>query len=145
MSRTIARPERKRPTHRRAAENRKAAAVVEFAVLLPIMIVLVFGSIEVANGIFLKQALAVSAYEGARAAARTAATDNDVRTRISEVLTSRGIKNETVTISPVLTSVTRGTTITVTVTVPRTELGTAIPLNFLKSKNFTRSVSMVRQ
>ncbi len=35
------------------AANRRAAA--EFAVMLPVMILLVFGAIEMANGIFLKQ------------------------------------------------------------------------------------------
>jgi Flp pilus assembly protein TadG len=143
-NRTIKRT-RKLTQLRGRAANRAAAAVVEFAVMLPVMILLVFGSIEMANGIFLKQAISVSAYEGARAGARSGGTEAEVRSRISEVLTSRGIDSQTVTITPSLTGIARGTKVTVTVSVPPSELGTAIPLAFLRTKTFTRSVSMVRQ
>lgn len=145
MSNLAIQKTRKLSQLRSRAANRTGAAVVEFAVLLPVMILLVFGSIEMANGIFLKQAISVSAYEGARAGSRSGGTEAEVKSRISEVLTSRGIKNQTVTISPSLTGIARGTKVTVTVSVPPSELGTAIPLAFLKTKTFSRSVSMVRQ
>jgi Flp pilus assembly protein TadG len=145
MSKLTIQRTRKLTRLRGPAANRAAAAVVEFAVMLPVMILLVFGAIEMANGIFLKQAISVSAYEGARAGARSGGTEADVTSRISEVLTSRGIDSQTVTITPSLTAIARGTKVTVTVSVPPSELGTAIPLAFLRTKTFTRSVSMVRQ
>lgn len=113
--------------------------------MLPVMTIMVFGSIEMANGIFMKQAIAVAAYEGARAASRTTGTESIVKSRIDEVLSARSISNETVTISPSLNSVTRGTQVTVTVSVPSSELGSVLPLQFLKNKTITRSVTMVRQ
>ena len=47
--------------HRR---TRRAVAAVEFAVCLPVIIMLVFGAIEASSFIFLKQSLNVAAYEG---------------------------------------------------------------------------------
>ena len=47
---------------------RRGVAATEFAVCLPIVLVIVFGSIESCTMIFLKQSLAVAAYEGARVA-----------------------------------------------------------------------------
>ena len=52
-----------------SAKRRGGTAAVEAAVSLPLLIVLVFGAIEVASGVFLSQTLAIAAYEGAREAA----------------------------------------------------------------------------
>lgn len=142
MNRKFSRAKRTRTPKNWA--SRSGAAVVEFAVLLPVMVALVFGSIEMANGIFLKQAVAEAAYEGARAATRTSGTDAAVNSRVAEVLTSRGISNKTVTITPSLATITRGTQFTVTVNVPSSELGSVLPLQFLKNKTISRSVTMVR-
>lgn len=119
--------------------------MVEFAVMLPVMTLLVFGAIELSNGIFLKQTVSIAAYEGARTASRSTSTDSEVNSRIDEVLNSRGVNNQVVTITPSLATATRGTSITVKVSLPSTELGSAIPLDFLKCKTITRSVTMVRQ
>lgn len=53
-------PFKRRPTRKR---KRRGAAVVEFAVCLPVIIIIVFGAIEAASLLFLKQALIQSAYE----------------------------------------------------------------------------------
>ena len=50
--------------------NRKGAAVVEFAVCLPLILLIMLGSIEAANMLFLRQALVQASYEGAKAAVR---------------------------------------------------------------------------
>jgi Flp pilus assembly protein TadG len=138
-------PNRKlRHTRRRKPTQRWGAAVVEFAVTLPVLVVLVFGTVEISNGIFLRQALSEAAYEGARAAARPLGTQVSTQARIREVLASRGIDNETVTFSPSPNTAARGTKLQVTVSVPASELGAISPLQYLQSKTFTRSVSMVR-
>lgn len=133
-----------RKNRRGATANRVAAAVVEFAVTMPVVVILVFGAIEIANGIFLQQALAEAAYEGARAASRPSGTQVSTEARIREVLASRGIDSETVTVSPVPDSATRGTQLTVTVSVPPSELGSVSPLQYLQYKTFSKSVAMVR-
>jgi Flp pilus assembly protein TadG len=124
--------------------DRTAAAVVEFAILLPVIIVFVFGAIELANGIFLKQAVSIAAYEGTRTASNSMGTELAVISRVSEVLSSRGITEKTISITPSLATATRGTPITVTVTVPASQLQSVSPLKYLHNKSFIRSVRMVR-
>ena len=79
--------------------NRKGAAVVEMAVCLPIIVLLVFASIETCNMIFLRQALSASAYEGARVAVRPEATNEQVIARCQAVLNGRGLKDTTISIN----------------------------------------------
>ena len=112
--------------------------------MLPVVLVLVFGSIEVANGVFLKQSLTVAAYEGARAATRAGGTTAQAQERIREVLVNRGIENETITITPAVNADTaRGTTVRVTVAAPGS--GVALnPLQLFQNRNVQQSVVMVR-
>lgn len=123
---------------------RRAAAVIETAVMLPIIIVLLFTSLELANGIFLKQAVTIAAYEGARSATRSGGTNENATTRISDVLTARAITNYTASISPMVTSNTpRGTAVTVTVTADASSY-TLNPLRLLHNRRFEKRVNMVR-
>lgn len=104
---------------RRGAESgliRRAVAAVETAIALPLLVFLVFGSIEIANGIFLAQALSFASYEGAREASRPGATNINVNDRVAQIMQARGIQDYTVTITPTLTQATqRGTMVTVRV------------------------------
>ena len=52
----------------RARDARKGAAVVEFAVCLPVVVLIVLGSIEAASLLFLKQTLVQASYEGVKVA-----------------------------------------------------------------------------
>jgi Flp pilus assembly protein TadG len=111
---------------------------------MPVMVVLVFGAMEIANGYFLNQAVVEAAYEGARAAVRPSGTQTSTQARIREVLESRGIDSETVTISPTPNGLARGVKLTVTVSVPASEIGYFSPLQYLQNKTFAKSVAMVR-
>lgn len=124
--------------------NRNGVAAVEAAILLPLMFVIVFGAIEVANGIFLRQSLTVAAYEGARSATRPGGTSQLAEQRVREVLEARGVSDETVTITPNVTSLTpRGTMVTITVTAPGTQQAMN-PLRLLQNRVIQQSVVMVR-
>lgn len=79
---------------------RRGIAAVEFAVCLPMILMLLMGTIEACSMIYLKQTLSVSAYEGIRAAILPDATTSSVMDRANAVLTSRGVRDGTVTISP---------------------------------------------
>jgi Flp pilus assembly protein TadG len=46
--------------------QRNGAAVVELAAVLPVFVLLLMGTIETCNMIFLQQSLKIAAYEGAR-------------------------------------------------------------------------------
>ena len=56
--------------HKQHRGERRGVAAVEFAVCLPVIILLVFGAIEASSFIFLKQSLNVAAYEGIRESIR---------------------------------------------------------------------------
>jgi Flp pilus assembly protein TadG len=129
---------------RRNRVDRRAVAAVEAAVSLPLLLLLVFGSIEVSNAIFLTQALSFASYEGAREATRPGSTVASVNQRVAEVLGPRGINQYTVTITPVLTTSTaRGTMVTVQVTAPTNSLSTYTSA-FTGGGTKTQQVSMVK-
>ena len=80
--------------------SRRGIAAVEFAVCLPMIMMLLMGTIEACSMIYLKQTLSVSAYEGIRAAILPDATTSSVMDRANAVLTARGVRDGSVTISP---------------------------------------------
>jgi Flp pilus assembly protein TadG len=123
---------------------RRGAAVTEFAIMLPLIVMIVFGSIEMSNGIFMKQAIGLAAYEGARAASRPGGTLSQVQSRVQEVLDARGITGQSVTVTPnINTSTARGTRVSVSVQASAAPLSMN-PLNFLFNKIIERTVVMVR-
>jgi Flp pilus assembly protein TadG len=103
----------------RREPNRKGIATVELAVCLPILVVLVLGSIEATSAIFLSTRLNAAAYEGARKVTAPARTSADGVTAATDALTQLHVTGGSVTITPnvVLTTAT-GTQITVTVSAP---------------------------
>lgn len=78
---------------RKSRDRRRAAATVEMAICLPLLITLVFGSIETANMIHVRQSCVTAAYEAGRERAKFAGTQSGATTRASEVLAGRGIEN----------------------------------------------------
>ncbi len=112
--------------------------------MLPIILVVLFSSIELANGIFLKQAVTIAAYEGARSATRPGGADVNATDRIAEVLTARSVSDYTVTITPTVTSLTpRGTEISVTVSADASNY-TLNPLRLLQNRIMEKRITMVR-
>lgn len=72
-------------------QKRRGVAAVEFAVCLPVIVLLVFGSIEASSYIFLKQSLSVAAYEGARTATRLNNDNATARETAAAILNSRDV------------------------------------------------------
>ncbi len=91
---------RQDPHCRHATGNPRGVAAVEFAVCLPVLVVLVLGTIECTNMIFVQQAMHVVAYEGARAAIDQNALPTDVTTRCADVIAERHLKTTTTTVIP---------------------------------------------
>lgn len=138
---------RRLPTHRSITpcpENRSGLAATEFAVALPLVFMLVLGSIEIANFIHLKQATTVAAYETALCATGTSATSTAAIVRGNAVLSAFGVTGGTVVVSPVVTATTAsGTDVTVTVTVPG-DSNQISPTWFVGGKNLVTVITMVR-
>lgn len=71
--------------------SRRGGAVVELALVMPVLFVLIYGSIEASNLLYLQQAITETAYDGALRASRPGATDADVHAEIEALLEARGI------------------------------------------------------
>ena len=92
-------PIKRRNHKRKAGRNRKGAAVVEFAVCLPLIVLIMLGSIEAANMLFLRQALVQASYEGAKAAVKPESDNATVTLVANQVAEGRrlaGFNIETV-------------------------------------------------
>ena len=82
------------------SSDRRGAVAVEMAVVLPVLLLLIFGIIESCNLIFLKQSLTVASYEGVRASIAQGNTSVVVNERANQILNDRKIKSATLTITP---------------------------------------------
>lgn len=128
-----------KPLHKRLG-----TAATETAVALPLLVTLVFGAIELANAVFLRQSVNMAAYEAAKVITRPGSNESLARTRCAEVLAVRKVSNFTLTFSPTVTIATpRGTQVTVTVVAPASNLSYG-PVQFMSGKTISCTVVMVR-
>lgn len=75
-------------------------ATIELAVCLPMLALLVFGSIQASNLVYLKHAITSAAYEGTLELARADADPESVTERVEQVLSMHEIINYSIEISP---------------------------------------------
>lgn len=109
---------------RKRRKDRKGGALIEFAISFPLLLVVIFGAIEVCERIFFKQSVSLVAYEGVRLAARRSATSTQVLQRCQQMLKERRIEGGEVFISPaVIDNIPTTTPITVTVRATRSTFG----------------------
>lgn len=102
---------------KRRTNRRNGAAVVELAICLPVIVLLVFGALEGANMLFLRQAVIQSAYETAKAAAKSTGSQADGQRLGQQVLRSRNINPNSIAFSSNPDNLASGTPFTVTVSV----------------------------
>jgi hypothetical protein len=67
---------------------------------LPVIVLLVLGTIEATDVVFLKQSLSVAAYEGGRTAVIPDATSADVVAKCEAILADRHVQGATVRVTP---------------------------------------------
>lgn len=141
----------KRLIPRRLAPVRQAVAAVETAVMLPLIVLLAFGSLELSNMVFMRQTLSIAAYEGARTITKPGTTAVQADIRIREVLASRNITSYSVQYTTK-----NDKPITVTALTPRgTELCVSVqssnggsaygPLRMFTGRSIQCHTTMVRQ
>ncbi len=80
-----------------SARRRRGMAVVEMAFCLPVIVLIIFGGIQAANLIFLKQAVTEAAYEGALFGSKAEATQSETLSRVQAILDARNIEGTTIT------------------------------------------------
>ncbi|MFO0942428.1 MAG: TadE family protein [Pirellulales bacterium] len=93
-------PVRRRSLQRRQALKKRGAAVAELAVTIPLIALVVMSTIETCSMLFLKQALRIAAYEGARVSLVPGSQTINVEAGCNEILTTRKVKNATITVTP---------------------------------------------
>lgn len=103
---------------RRSSVNRSGAAVVEFAVVAPLMMMLTLGLMEVSRIVMVKQLLVNASREGARLAILPETTSEEVQSQVVADLQAASVNGVTVSISPqLLSTATAGTPVTVSASV----------------------------
>jgi len=136
-------------TSKRTSSNRnrkrRGAAVVEFAVCLPIIILIVFGSIEASSLLFLRQALVQASYEGVKTAVKREGTAELGIAAATDVCNGRSLENFTIELEPSdLSSVERGQPVTITVSAPGEE-NSLFPFGPFRNQNVVARATMVKE
>ncbi len=85
--------------------RRRALAAAELAVCLPMLTLIVFGSLQACNLIYLKHGAVTAAYEGTLELAKRNASSASVIARAEQVLAARGVRGATIQIHPAGTDV----------------------------------------
>lgn len=93
----------KRSRRSRSNSNRRGGAVVEAALVIPLIILLTVATLDICDGIYLKKKAVIAAYEGARVAVGSDSSDESIRRAVADYLDSRNINyvdiNDVVTIA----------------------------------------------
>lgn len=120
---------------------RRGVAAVEFAVVLPLMLILVLGVWEIGRLVEVQQLLTNAAREGARKAAMGSVTNSDAKDAVTRYLQNTGIPTTNATIT--VTNETNGSVdassaaqldrFRVTVTVPVSDVGWLISGQFFSA------------
>lgn len=69
--------------------ERRGIAVVEFAIILPIFVLILLGTIEACTMVFLQQSLEIAAYESSRVTIVPKTTQSDVQAAANSILDPR--------------------------------------------------------
>jgi Flp pilus assembly protein TadG len=140
-----------KPTHNKSIgrlggkSSRKGAALVEFAVCLPVILLVVFGSIQAASMLFLRQTAIQSAYEGVKVAVRGDGTDALAREVAQQVIDGRRLTGVTIDINPSnVADLEPGTVIDVTVSAPSDE-NTLFPFGVFTGKTIVANAVMIKE
>jgi Flp pilus assembly protein TadG len=126
--------------------NRRATAAVEFAIVAPVFLLLVFGMIEYGRMVMVQQIITNASREGARTAVLDGATTAGVQSAVNNYLTSGSISGATVTVSPnPPSSAQYGDPVTVTVSVPFNQVSWLPSPMYLGGKTLSSSTVMRRE
>ena len=137
-------------TNIRSSRRRwRGSAVLDAALVFPILLSLTFGTVEYGYYFYVKHSLQGAAREGARAAITPTAAQSDVTTAVTNALTAAGLQNSgyvTSTSPASVGSLTAGTSITVTVTCTWGTVGAGFrPLGLIGSTKQVKGITVMRK
>ncbi len=84
----------------RSINDRRGVAAVEMALVLPVLLIVVFGTINASQLMHFRKSIVLAASEGIRRASERDSTSADVESLVSAVLSSRRVSNPTITLTP---------------------------------------------
>ncbi len=126
-----------------SGRRRRGATAVEFAVVVPVILLMFFAALEFSRLNMIRHTVDVAAFEGARRGVLPGATVAAVQDRVNVVLEAIRVQAETVVVEPATLSRSVDT-VTVTVTVAL-DTQTWIPSSFVAGKKVSRSCTLSRE
>ena len=125
---------------------RAGAAVVEFAIVGPLMVMLTMGMMEVGRAVMVKQVMINASREGARLAILPSTNAEDVIAQVSSQLAASSINGTTVTINPPsLANAAAGTAVTVSISVNASQVSWVPNPAFTLNRTISASTTMRRE
>lgn len=119
-------------------KTREGAAMVEFALVLPIFLLLIFGGLEMGRAVMVKHVLEEAARAGCRVASIQDATKDDVLSVVDQSLKKAGIKGYSVELDPDPPSgADHLDPVSVSITVPHSEVAWMPSPRFMGGKTLT--------
>lgn len=122
-------------------------ALIEAALVLPVLTSIAFGTIEYGDFFFVKHTLEGAAREGARAGITSTAINSDISTAVGNVMTAAGFSSSqyAITLSPTnVSGVAAGTNISVTVTCTWGTVGIR-PMSLIPSTKSVTGTAVMRR
>jgi len=122
-------------------------AVLEMALVLPVLLLLAFGTVEFGYYFYVRSNLQGAAREGARAAIVASATNADVTSAVAAAMNACGLQNSGYSVSlnpPDVGSAAAGTAITVTVECTWGAVGIR-PLQLISAGKILRGTAVMRK
>jgi Flp pilus assembly protein TadG len=134
-----------RLSHRKphSGASRQGAALVEFAIMVPILFVLFFACVEFSRVAMIRHTIDNAVYEAARAAIVPGGNATDAQSEARRILSAMGIVNSSVEITP--RTLTRSTPeVSVRINVPL-DSNSYVPPQFFAGRTVTRELTMQRE
>lgn len=144
--------DRKRRRARKGRQRRWGGAVLEFALVLPLLISLLLGMLEFGRAFMVATAMTTAAREGARAGCVVNGSNTQVLSAVSTALANQNINtahlSTTVKVNGVVanaSTASTGNSISVTVIIPYNDVSWVGLGKFLGNKNLTAYAVMRRE
>jgi len=124
---------------------RSGAAVVEFAVTLPVLVLILLATLEACSMIYVTQTLQIASYEATRVALVPKSTKAQVEFAATRILSDRRVKNAVIKITPLdFANAPIQSFIRIDITAPANNNAVVSPM-FFKDKNLQASCSMMKE
>ena len=125
--------------------QRRGAAATEFAIVAPVFFLMVIGFIEFGRALMVQQVLINASRVGARMATTTGSTTGAVQSAVQDYATGVAVPGISVLVSPNPATATAGTVITVTASVPFSNVSWMSSPWFLGGKTLTANSQMRKE